>query len=443
MKISFVGLGKLGCCMALSLASKGFHVLGVDLNRELVDKLNKGKAPHFEPGLEELIEDSKDWFQATTDIRKIVDTDVTFIMVPTPSDINGGYSTEYVETAALEVGRYISAKKSYHTVIITSTVIPGSIDYKIIPILERASGRKIGNSLGVCHVPEFMAIGNVIWDFINQDYVIIGESDKRAGGIVEEVYRQLFRGSTKEVPFYHMGLRNAELSKVANNAYVAMKMSFANTIAEICENMPSGNAREVLNALGADRRIGNPYLKPGLAFGGPCYGRDSYAFMFTANKYGAQAHLAQMTDVVNLHQTERMVTAILKALSDAGTNKLAMLGITYKPDTILTEDSAALKIAEKLIKEGIQIRVYDPSFKFEMNNLPVVPGLTYEKDIIEVLRNAEVCFIATPWSEFYTIMKQDFRHMKPEKPILIDAWGIQQQLRNDPSIDYREVGVHG
>ena len=209
MKISFIGLGKLGCCMFASLAQH-FEIVGIDKNPEIIKQLQKGIAPHPEKDLQELLEFNKKNITATMDCTKISETDVTFIMVPTPSDSSGGFSSEYVEKAVLEVGRNIPDTKDYHLVVVCSTLIPGTMEEKIRPVLERASNRKVGEKpymtfqtidhkkvaiekkpIGLCYNPEFMAIGNVINNFNHPDFVIIGESDQRAGKILESIYSKI------------------------------------------------------------------------------------------------------------------------------------------------------------------------------------------------------------------------------------------------------------
>lgn len=470
MKISFVGLGKLGCCMFASLA-KHYEVVGIDINEHIIKSLQEGKSPYPEPELQELLNTVKNNITVTNTHEAVKDTDVTFIMVPTPSDENGGFSSEYVEQAILEVGRNISDEKEYHLIVVCSTLIPGTMEETIRPLLEQASNRIVGDKkrhwktklngkeygvvkkpIGLCYNPEFMALGNVIHDFNYPEFIIIGESDKRAGDLLEEIYQKIAPinesadigfneyGSFRYTPLHRMSLYNAELAKIANNAYVAMKMSFANTIGEICEGMPTGNATHVLNALGDDSRIGNRYLQAGLSFGGPCYPRDSRAFTYTANKYGIRAHIAEMIDVVNIEHINRVVSKILQILSKKGTNKISILGVTYKPDTIVVEESASMKIIEKLIAEGIIVTAYDPSISLEL--LPL-PGLTYRvaNSVQKCLEYAEVVFIATPWNEFKNLTKNDFKTMK-EHPVVIDAWGIQKQLSHDTEIEYHELGVN-
>jgi len=463
MKISVIGLGKLGATTLAVLASKGFEVIGIDINKETVDMINKGIPPVYEPGLKELLSENLERITATMDPTKIAETDMTIIIVPTPSTEEGGFSTEYVEKAILEIGRNIPSKKEYHNVVVTSTVLPGSMETIIKPLLERTSNRRVGDKtvsekikingedkiikkkpIGLCYNPDFIALGDIINGLLKPDMVLIGESDEKAGDMIEQMHNGLTwkRDTHSQIvsyaPIHRMSLYNAELAKISLNAYITMKISFANTIAEICEGMPTGNSEQVLQAIGSDRRVGKEYLRGGLSYSGPCFPRDNRAFMFTATKYGSQSLISQMVDLVNTQQIERMVTYILKALSEVGTNKLSVLGLTYKPGTVVTEESASLKIIQKLLREGIEIAVYDPAPAYV--DLPMISGLVFSKSIPQVLLHAEVCFIATPWDQFKTISKEMFLNCMKEKPTIIDAWGIQSQLQYDSDFDYREIG---
>jgi len=456
MNISVVGLGKIGSCILATLASKGFNVIGVDINKDVVKKINSGEAPYFEPGLGALLKKYEKNIFATTNHQQIVDTDVTIIMVQTPSLLDGSFSTEYVEKAVLEVGRVIPDSKEYHNIIITSTILPGMIENKIKPLLEQCTLRNVGENIGLCYVPEFIAIGSIIENILHPDFVVIGESDKKAGDMAENLYRQLLGKQITDSmgnsvpgfiecnpPIHRMSIINAELAKIALNVYITMKISFANTIAEICENMPTGNAEDVLNAIGSDARIGKKFLKPGLSYGGTCFPRDNKAFKFIADKYKSQDFLSQMAEVVNIQQINRMVTIILQALSNAGTNKLSVLGITYKPDTNLTIESASLKIIRKLSEEGIDIDVYDPAIKHGFDEgLPVLSGVMFCDSAKQCVADRSVVFIATPWNEFKQLTRDFFIKYMKDKPTIIDGWGIQRHLRNEPDVNYQQIGVN-
>lgn len=275
-KISIVGLGKLGACTLVALASKGFEVIGIDVNKDTVDKINKGIPPIYEPALEPLLKLYKDRIKATIYHEEIKETDMTIFIVPTPSLPDGSFSTEYLEAAILETGRCLPDSKKYHNFVVTSTVLPGDMETKIKPLLEQCTNKKVGKELGLCYNPDFIALGNVINGLLSPDMVLIGESDPRAGDMVEQMHIHLTgveiteKLSVSQTPIHRMSLYNAELAKISLNAYVTMKISFANTITQICGEMPTGDAEKVLNAIGDDTRIGKKCLKSGLSFGGPC-----------------------------------------------------------------------------------------------------------------------------------------------------------------------------
>lgn len=435
-KISIVGLGKLGATTLCVLASKGFHVIGVDVNEGTVHKINNAISPIYEPGVQELLNENSERITASLDYEEILRTDMTVIIVPTPSTKKGNFSNKYVEEAIKQIGKVISKKKEYHNVVVTSTVLPGSMEKDIKPLLEKHSGKKVGENLGLCYNPDFIAIGSIIHDMTYPDMILIGESDKKAGDMLELMHDRIVVGKGSISSKVHrMSLYNAELAKISLNAYVTMKITFANTIAEICEKMPTGNANHVLSAIGDDARIGNKYLKKGLSYGGPCFPRDNKAFSYAADKYHTQSLLSVATDLVNEYEIYRMVDYISDLLSKMKTKDLSVLGLTYKTDSNLTEESASLKIVQKLIDLGINVKVYDPSF-------PKVKGIKLSKTIEECLMDTKVCFISTPWDEFKNMKENQFTEPMMENPIIVDAWGIQHGLKNSCNIEYREVGVY-
>ena len=225
-RVSVVGLGKLGACMVASMASKGMQVIGVDVNSKTVDLFNRGCAPVLEPDLSELIAANRGKLSATLDYKTaVLGSDTTFIIVPTPSDEKGGFSLRYVAQAAREIGRALAEKPGYHNVVVTSTVLPGSTHFAVLPILEQESGKKCGPDFGLCYNPEFIALGSVIHDLLNPDFILIGESDKRAGEDLEGLYKSFCNNSP---PITRMNFVNAELTKISVNTFVTTKITFAN-----------------------------------------------------------------------------------------------------------------------------------------------------------------------------------------------------------------------
>jgi UDPglucose 6-dehydrogenase len=435
--ISVFGLGKLGCTMLSCFAHKGWSVIGVDINEVTVGEVNQGLSPIFEPGVGELIKGNKDRISATTDIEKAINgSQASFVIVPTPSLENGAFSLEYVEEAIAGIGSVLKSKEEYHLVVITSTVLPGDMEI-LIDLLEKKSGKKCRKDFGVCYNPDFIALGNIVRDFLNPDLVLIGESDEKAGSILEGIHKRLVDNCPN---IHRMNLHNAELAKISLNSYCTLKITFANTLAEICEKMPGGDAMAVSNAIGDDRRIGRHCLKGGLSFGGPCFPRDNMAFAHSAGRFGITHVLADKTDEINdFQRKERIPQKIIGLLKEKGTNELAVLGLTYKKDSTLIEESAAISIIEALLGKKVRITVYDPvgmdeakeKFKGDRN-------IDFASSPLECLKGKSVCFIATPWDEFSELSSNDFKNAMGD-PVVFDAWNLFD-FSDEVGIDYRQIG---
>src|SRR5687767_1825437 len=398
MKISVIGLGKLGSPLAAVLASKGFSVVGTDLHRPYVDSINAGQAPVDEPRLQELIEANRDRLRATMDAAAAVaETDVTFIIVPTPSDDSGRFRNSYILTAIEAVGAGLRKKNGYHVVVVTSTVMPGSTGGEIRAALEVASGRAVGEHLGLCYNPEFIALGSVVRDMLSPDMILIGESDAKAGDILDRIYQQ----SCDNKPVVRrMNFVNAELTKISVNTFVTTKISYANMLAEICDRIPGADVDVVTGAVGADSRIGAKYLRGAIGYGGPCFPRDNVAFAALARTVGARAELAEATDIVNRHQVERVLAVIEAHRRHAG--PIGILGLSYKPDTGVVEQSQGVALARRLIAEGQEVIAFDPkglgSAQSEVST-PIVAAHSAE----ECVRRAALVVVMTPWPEFRAI----------------------------------------
>lgn len=436
--ISVFGIGKLGFPMVACFASKGYKVIGYDVSPDTVRSVNERNPLIYEPGLTELLSKPGD-LSATSDYKyAVVNSDITFIMVPTPSQTDGSFSTKYAEAAAGQIAEGIREKKTYHLVVLTSTVMPGATEGSIKPLLEKGSGKKCGVDFGLCYSPEFIALGSVIRDFLNPDVILIGESDKKAGDILSEVYQMV---CDNKPPVVRASIRSAELAKISLNAYVTMKITFANTIAELCEKLPDGDSEAVTRMLGYDTRIGRKYLSGALAYGGPCFPRDNKAFAFFARQIGCDARLAEATDRENDHQNERIVEVIRQIMGNVRKKRIAMLGLTYKPNTNVVEESAAVKIASTLVKEGATLTVYDPAGMENSRNILREKGISYASSAKECLKDADFCILATPWNEFKSLKPEDFiKNMK--RPVLLDCWKIYDRAEFSRKMQYSTIGLY-
>ena len=434
--LSVVGLGKLGSAMLASFAHKGWGVIGVDINQDFVDKINAGQAPVYEPQVTELLQKNIDHIEATKDLRyAILNSSATFIIVPTPSLDSGRFSIEYVEKVIRDMVPAIRAKEGYHLVVITSTVLPGD-SVHLRELLETLSGKTSGVDFGFCYNPDFIALGKIVHDFLNPDMILIGQDDENAGEILEKIHLSIV---DNKPTVHRMSLYNAELAKIGLNSYCTTKITYANVIAEICENMPTGDASVVLNAIGADSRVGNKYFRGGLGFSGPCFPRDNRALINVAGHMGVYHLLCDRVDEVNdYHKTSRLSNLFLDILHKKNIESIAILGISYKEETPVIEESTSIAVAKRLAKEEIVVTMYDPqampNARLEFTN---TENVWFADSIEACLKDQTVCFIATPWSQFRLITADQLKQWMKSDPLILDAWNI---LPDMDGIDVRRIG---
>jgi UDPglucose 6-dehydrogenase len=415
MKLSIIGLGKLGAPMAAVMAHKGHVVVGVDVNADYVAAIQQGHAPLKETGLEEMIQANRERLSATVNYEEaVLGTDATFIIVPTPSDPDGTFSLRNVMIAAEKIGAALRKKQGWHLVVLSSTVMPGSTGGKLLPALEAHSGKKCGEGFGLCYNPEFIALGSVIRDMLNPDMILIGESDERSGEILEKLYTGVCDSNPHIRRMNHV---NAELTKISVNTFVTTKISYANMLAQVCETLPGADVDVVTSAIGCDSRIGQKYLKGALGYGGPCFPRDNLAFSALARGNGVPPILAEATHQLNQSQAPRLAKWILARLPEGGT--VGVMGLSYKPNTEVIEESQGLALAKHLLSVGVPVVVYDPAAM--ENARPQLAGkVTFAASAADCARQADVLAITTPWAEFREISPKEF---KPHGTVL-DCWRL-------------------
>ena len=287
-KISVIGAGYVGLCTAVGFASKGYSVVACDVDEEKIAKINKGIPPFHEPGLQERLSESiqkgnlKGVVGQTDQV--ILETDLTFVAVGTPSKPDGSIDLKYIESAACNIGKALKQKESYHVTIIKSTVVPGTTQNTVKPILEKESKKAAGLGFGLCMNPEFLRQGSAFQDTINADRVVIGSLDERSGDVLEDLYRGFYSAHVPTI--IRTSLSTAELIKYASNSMLATKISFINTIANICEQIPGADVKVVAKAMGLDKRIGPLFLDAGLGYGGSCFPKDVKALIACSKKLG-------------------------------------------------------------------------------------------------------------------------------------------------------------
>lgn len=420
MNVAVIGLGKLGSSLAAVFAAKGHHVIGTDVSEYAVAKLNAGQEPVFEQGLAELIAANSDRLEATLDTAEaIAACDISFVIVPTPSSEDGSFSLDYVRAAFQQIAAGIHQKSSYHVVVLVSTVLPGSLRFGVLPALEEAVGRPVGDGYGVCYCPAFIALGNIISNFLNPDLILLGESDARAGAFVETFYASVVGD---DVPCQRMSLENAELTKIALNSFVTMKITFANIIAQICERMPGGDVDIVTNALGLDERIGPKYLKGGIGFGGPCFPRDNAALSFIARELGGSAELAETTHRANQAYSMEIVARALELGEANLKTKIAVLGLAYKPGTNFVEESPGISLANAWADAGMVVIGYDP-LAGETAKAELHEDVLIAEDIDSCIQDADLVFITTPDAVFQNLAVENF-NVAATGVQIVDFWRI-------------------
>jgi UDPglucose 6-dehydrogenase len=432
--ISVIGLGKLGASMAASFAHRGFNVIGVDVDPLCVAALNQGRAPVLETGLGELILTNRSRLQATLEYQTAIqESEISFIIVPTPSDERGAFSLVYAEQAFSELGRALRRKKDYHVIVMTSTVLPGSMRSVLIPLLERESGLKCGRDFGVCYNPEFIALGSVIKDFLNPDFYLLGEYDTRSGDMLESVH---YRVSQNNARIKRLSLENAELAKIAVNSYVTMKISFANMLADFCEKIPGGDVDTVSDALGMDSRIGRKYLTGGPGFAGPCFPRDNAALAFIGEYLDVDVSLPSTNDSYNRKRSENIFKRIKNVLPTYGT--VCVLGLSYKPLSHITELSSGVTMTNLFADAGYRVKAHDclaaniASTEFR-NDVVLTDNLDF------ALEGADIVLVVTD-DKSYRALTSTQLGTDNREVFLVDFWRILEGISVRNNINYIPIG---
>lgn len=351
--ISIFGLGYVGSVSAACLSDLGNRIIGVDVSPIKIDTINSGRSPIIEEGLEELVARgvSDGRLSATADVFAAVsETDISMICVGTPSNANGSLDLGAVQRVSENIGTALSRKDNYHTVVVRSTMLPGSTAERVIPTLEQYSGKQAGTGFGVCYNPEFLREGSSIRDFHHPPYTIIGGQDPRPNQIVSDLY------SAIDAPIVEVPIRAAEMLKYANNAFHALKVVFANEIGLLCKRQGI-DSHTVMDLFAQDRKlnIAPTYLRPGFAFGGSCLPKDLRALIH-------QSHTLDLNPPVLeaiLPSNQRHIETAFEMIKDVGSKRVGVLGLSFKPGTDDLRESPLVALVERLIGRGYDVRVFD------------------------------------------------------------------------------------
>jgi UDPglucose 6-dehydrogenase len=397
--VSVCGLGKLGACMAATFSQRGFKVVGVDIDPEKINRVNAGQPPVEEPLLAETIAAGRERLRATADPHEVVGTDATFFIPPSPSLPDGSFSNEFLLRAMQPVAQAVrKAGKRGHIFVCSSTTTPGAGESVLIPMLEKETGWVCGRDFGYCYNPEFIALGNVVKGLLEPDLVLIGESDPESGAALETMYR---RYNSNQARIARMSVISAELTKISVNSFITMKISFTNQLRAIAERFPKADIHTVLEAIGSDSRINQKYLRAGLSFGGPCFPRDNRLLAYTARQLGLPAPLAEATDAVNELTKKGLLEQVKARVKPSDT--VVVLGVAYKPDTYITEESAGLHLAQNLKRQGYRVLVHD--FGAKPSNSPSLHEFEMLEDIGSLANRKDIALavLCCPWPQYRSL----------------------------------------
>jgi len=438
-RISIFGTGYVGLCTAVGFALRGHRVITSTHQPEKVRLINKGISPFYEPelagALEKVVNDGL--LKCVLNSEKaILETDVSFIATGTPSKADGKINLQYVKKSSKEIGLAIRKKKSYHLVVVKSTVTPGTTQYVVKPIIEDYSKKRCGKDFGLCMSPEFLREGSALKDTLNPDRVVIGEYDENSGDTLINLYREFYADS--EVPIVRTNLATAELIKYASNAFLATKLSFVNQLANICERISGADVKKVSEAIGLDRRIGTLYMNAGLGYGGSCLPKDVKALISFCRSIDYLPDLIKAVEKVNENQPYRAIEFARTALGNLKGRRIALLGLAFKPDTDDIREAVSLKIIGRLLGEKSEVVVYDPVASKNVKNI-FEERISYASSAIECIKNADCCIVVTEWDEFRTLKPSDFvKNMR--QPIVIDGRRIYNPHELDQKINYFAIG---
>jgi UDPglucose 6-dehydrogenase len=413
-KLSLIGLGKLGLPLATVFASKGIYTIGIDVDSSKIDGLNNNRLPFHETDLEDLFSSSRDHLHFTENFKDAInETDVSIILVNTPSDKGSkGFSNAYIKSSLTSLCLELrESNKDYHLIVISSTVMPTTCSNVILPLIEEVSGRKLNEGFGLCYIPDLVALGSIIKDFKNPDMLPVGQSDEKAGDIALEYYSEIIEN---EAPIQRMSVIDAEITKVSLNAYITMKISFANFIGNICDQLEDANSTNVTEALGKDRRISPYFIKAGLAFGGTCFPRDTWAFDEFSSQLGLNAVHVKAAEQINQMQHD----VLYEKTVNLNRSKVAILGLGFKANTPVVVESPAMILAERLAENGYTVNLNDP-LALEEAKLVLGAKANYFESVDKCLDASECCVIATPYVGFEDLKS----HVGEEYPVL-DCWHI-------------------
>ena len=433
MDLCIIGSGYVGLVSGACFAEIGHHVVCVDNDQRKVDALQSGKIPIYEPGLEELVHRNvaANRLRFTNSIQDGVDhSQIIFIAVPTPPQTDGSVDLTYIERVAREIAGVL--QPGHYRVVVDKSTVPVKTGEKVAETIKRYNK---GAEFDVVSNPEFLREGSAVPDLMNPDRIVIGSANQRATDLMKQVYEPF------KAPILVTDINSAELIKHAANSFLSLKISYINAVAAICE-ASGADVEMVADGIGMDKRIGRNFLNAGLGYGGSCFPKDIKAFIAISRQLGTPFKLLEEVERINDNMLERFISKLREALWVLKDKKIAVWGLTFKPDTDDVRNSVAIELVNRLVAEGAIVSAYDPKGADKALEWKLIDPAKVKlaPSPIEAVDGAEVLILATEWKEF---LNQDFAAVKERMhtPLIFDGRNLfKPETMRELGFDYRAVG---
>ncbi len=419
MKLCIIGSGYVGLVSGACFAEVGHHVICVDNDQRKVDKLLAGKIPIYEPGLEDLVHKNvaAKRLSFTTSTEEGVDgSEVVFIAVPTPPQPDGSVDLSYIEKVAREIAAVL--KKGQYRVIVDKSTVPVKTGEKVSETIRRYN--KTDAEFDVVSNPEFLREGCAVADLMKPDRIVIGGNSERAVALMQKIYEPFM------APVLVTDINSAELIKHAANSFLALKISYINAVAQICE-ASGADVEKVADGIGSDKRIGRNFLNAGIGYGGSCFPKDIAAFIAISDQLGVPFTLLKEVQRINATQRERFIAKLREKLWVLRDKRIAVWGLTFKPDTDDVRSSVAVELVQDLLAEKAIVSVYDPKGAEKAQEFKLAEGATFASSALEAVKDADALVIATEWKEFTAV---DLNEVKAamHTPLIFDGRNLLDPL---------------
>ena len=433
MKIGVVGLGFVGLSLTSVLSSKGYDVVGIDIDKEKCKKISKGISPFFEPELEKILKNGlKKKLKISNDFSLINNCDFLFVTVGTPQNTNGSIDLSIIKKAISTIGESLKKNKKKPIIFVKSTVTPGTMKKIILPILEKKSNKKAGKDFGLISNPEFLQESSAIKDTKFPHVVVLGGYQTKFMKKAKIFFMKLH----PNVPIIITNHETAEMIKYANNSFLATKISFINQLSNICQKIPGANIDDIAKTIGLDPRIGKLFLNAGPGYGGSCLPKDMKALINFANISGINPILLNAVEEINNKQLKQIISLTKQKLGNLSSKKITILGTAFKPDTDDIRDSIAIELIKKLLKMKPKIIIHDPK---AMKNTKRIfeDKISYAKTVEDALSKSHCVIIMTQWKQYEKLNNNEFKYMTRKFVIDCRRMLVGKQL----DIDYYAIGL--